>query len=88
MGINIKNPETERLIRELAEKTGKGQTEAVTDAVRTALAKLGEEDRAARIYKAITEIAEQTAPLLKDFDMDDAMYGPNGLYDRETGLPK
>jgi hypothetical protein len=88
MGVNIKNPETERLIRELAEKTGKGQTEAVTDAVREALVRLNEEGRAAHVYKAITEIAEQTAPLLKDFDMDDAMYGPNGLYDRETGLPK
>jgi hypothetical protein len=88
MGINIKNAETERLIRELAEKTGKGQTEAVTIAVRQALERFEKEDRAARIYKAMTEIAEKTAPLLKDFDMDDAMYGPNGLYDRETGLPK
>ena len=33
-------------------------------------------------------IADETAPLLKDFDMDEAMYGENGLYDRETGLPK
>jgi hypothetical protein len=88
MGINIKNAETERLIRELADKTGKGQTEAVTIAVRQALERFEKEDRAARIYKAMTEIAEKTAPLLKDFDMDDAMYGPNGLYDRETGLPK
>jgi hypothetical protein len=60
----------------------------VTIAVRQALERFEKEDRAARIYKAMTEIAEKTAPLLKDFDMDDAMYGPNGLYDRETGLPK
>ena len=33
MGLNIKNSETERLIRELAELTGKGQTEVVTEAV-------------------------------------------------------
>lgn len=88
MGINIKNVETERLIRELAEKTGKGQTEVVTMAVQQALERLDKEGRAARIYKAMTEIAEKTAPLLKDFDMDDALYGPNGLYDRETGMPK
>lgn len=88
MGINIKNPETERLIRELAEKTGKGQTEAVTIAVQDALERLAEKDRSARIYNALTELAEQTAPLMKDFDMDDALYGPDGLYDRETGLPK
>jgi hypothetical protein len=52
------------------------------------LERFEKEDRATRIYKAMSEVAEKTAPLLKDFDMDDAMYGPNGLYDRETGLPK
>lgn len=88
MGINIKNPETERLIRELATKTGKGQTEAVTIAVQEALERLNRDLEAERRYKAMGEIARRTAPLLKDFDMDDAMYGPNGLYDRETGLPK
>jgi hypothetical protein len=88
MGLNIKNPETERLVREFAEKIGKGQTEAVTVAVREALERLNKGAEAERIYKAITEIAERTAPLLKDFDMDDALYGPDGLYDRETGLPK
>ena len=40
MGINIKNPETVRLIRELAELTGKGQTEAVTEAVRERIERL------------------------------------------------
>ena len=35
MGINIKNPETVRLIKELAELTGEGQTAAVTEAVRS-----------------------------------------------------
>jgi len=88
MGLNIKNPETERLVREFAEKIGKGQTEAVTVAVREALERLNKGAEAERIYKAITEIADRTAPLLKDFDMDDALYGPEGLYDRETGLPK
>ena len=88
MGINIKNEETQRLIRELAAKTGKGQTEAIAMAVRAALARLNEETRARQIYEAITEIAERTAPLMKDFDMDDALYGPNGLYDRESGMPK
>ena len=88
MGVNIKNPETERLIRELAEMTGEGKTEAVDNAVRERIQRLRAESEAQRKYKAITEIAEKTAPLLKDFDMDDALYGPNGLYDRETGLPK
>ena len=88
MGINIKNPEAERLIREFAAKKGLGQTEAVTIAVREALARLGEEERSAQRYKAMSEIAEKTAPLLQGLDMDDVLYGPEGLYDRETGLPK
>jgi hypothetical protein len=88
MGINIKNEEVQRLVRELAEKTGKGQTEAIAMAVRAALDRLDKDARAQQIYDAMTEIADRTAPLMKDFDMDDAMYGPDGLYDRETGLPK
>jgi hypothetical protein len=88
MGINIKNPETERLIRELADKTGKGQTEAVTIAVREALERIDEEAESKRRYEAIMAIARETGPLLKGFDWDEALYGENGLYDRETGLPK
>ncbi len=88
MGINIKNPETERLIRELAAKTGKGQTEAVTIAVREALDRHSDETRKRERLRAMREISAKTAPLLKGLDMDEAMYGENGLYDRETGLPK
>jgi len=84
MGINIKNRETERLIRELAEKMGKGQTEAVTIAVREALERVERKG----IAKRIMEISRETAPLMKGFDMDEALYGEDGLYDRETGLPK
>lgn len=84
MGVNIKNPETERLIRELADKTGKGQTEAVTIAVREALERLDRRGMAERLMA----IGRETAPLLKGFDWDEALYGENGLYDRQTGLPK
>lgn len=88
MGISIKNSETVRLIRELAEMTGEGQTKAVTEAVRERIERLGAHDDEEARFRAMTEIARRTAPLLKDFDMDDALYGENGLYDRETGLPK
>jgi antitoxin VapB len=88
VGINIKNPETERLIKELAAKTGRGQTEAVTIAVQQALERLNKDAEAERRYRAMGEIAKRTAPLLKDFDWDEVLYGENGLYDRETGLPK
>jgi hypothetical protein len=84
MGINIKNRETERLIREFAEKAGVGQTEAVTIAMRQALERLDKRGLAERLMA----IGRETAPLLKGFDWDEALYGENGLYDRETGLPK
>ena len=88
MGVSIKNPEAERLIRELAELTGEGKTEAVTNAVRERIDRLRADETAAKRIKAMTEIANRMAPLMKDFDMDDFLYGENGLYDRDTGLPK
>ena len=83
MGINIKNPKVEALIRELAEVMGKGQTEVVGEAVERMLTREKRKGMAERLLA----IGRETAPLLKDFDMDEAMYGKNGLYDRETGLP-
>lgn len=88
MGINIKNPETERLIRELAEKTGRGQTEALTIAVRDALDRVSAESKRKQRLARVLAVSDRMAPLLKGFDMDAALYGPDGLYDRETGLPK
>ena len=81
MGVNIKNPETERLIRELAELTGESQTQAVRSAVIERIDRF-RSDKQARIDR-IMAIARETAPLLKDLDMDEALYGENGLYDRE-----
>lgn len=88
MGINIKNAEAIRLIKELAELAGEGQTEAVVEAVRERIERLSMARTKRVRVEAMMEIARQTAPLLEDFDMDEAMYGENGLYDRETGLPK
>jgi antitoxin VapB len=79
MGINIKNPETERLIRELADLTGKGQTEVVTEAVQEKLGRLRNKGLAERLLA----IGRETAPLLKDMP-DHGQF----LYDDKTGLPK
>lgn len=88
MGINIKNPETVRLIRELTELTGEGSTEAVTVAVRERIERLDEVSRRQDRYARMLAVAGRTAPLLRDLDMDEILYGENGLYDRKTGLPK
>ena len=84
MPLNIKDPETDRLARQLAELTG----ENITDAVRKAVAgRLEQErrrrgkkiDRAAlrRIQKAIADI-----PVVDDRNPDDLLG-----YD-ESGLPR
>jgi hypothetical protein len=70
MGINIKNSETERLIRELAELTGKGQTEVVTEAVSEKLDRIRRTGLAERLLK----IGRETAPLLKDLPDFDSLY--------------
>jgi antitoxin VapB len=88
MGISIKNPEVERLAKEFAAKTGKGQTEAIGFALREALERLNEAARQRNVYDKLMAISEKTAPLMRDFDWDEVLYGENGLYDRETGLPK
>jgi len=85
MSLNIKNPETYRLVRELAEATGVSMTEAVTDAVQRRLGEV----RAERVgtidlEEAMALTAELRARLGaaylgRDFDAQ--------LYD-EQGLPR
>ena len=88
MSLNIKNEETHRLIRQLAELTGQSQTSAVEDAVRRRLAELTRETEAGRRYRLLEEIirraqeaaATDPAWLATDWDAE--------LYDEATGLPR
>lgn len=89
MGVNIKNEEAERLIRELARLIGKGQTEAVTQAVRGEIARVNQaaapqSDRG--LAEELLAIGHETAPLFKEpfKSMDHGEF----LHDEETGLPK
>lgn len=86
MSLNIKNPDTYQLVRELAEVTGVSMTAAVTDAVQRRL----DEVRAERVGRSIDldEAMALTAELrmrlgaeylARDFDAE--------LYD-ERGLPR
>ena len=86
MGINIKNPETERLIRELAKLAGEGQTEAVTLAVAERLARIRASRRKKGLAERLTALLDDMAPRFKPpFDTID--HG-DLLYDDKTGLPK
>ncbi|MBI2777088.1 MAG: type II toxin-antitoxin system VapB family antitoxin [Chloroflexi bacterium] len=87
MSLNIKNAETYRLVKELAEATGESMTTAVTEAVRERLGRIRAErgvDHEARVQRILDMAAamRERAPA-GYFDQDfDAL-----LYD-ERGLPK
>jgi antitoxin VapB len=83
MSLNIKNPDTYRLVRELAEATGMSMTAAVTDAVQRRL----NEVRAERVggidlEEAMALTAELRARLGADYlarDFDAQLYDEQGL---------
>lgn len=84
MALSIKNPETERLARELARTTGETLTEAVTKAVRDRLVReTGRTDDFEHWMEGIREIQRRVAqlPVLED-GTDEELIG----YD-ESGLP-
>lgn len=83
MALNIKDPETDRLVRELAATTGESITTAVTVAVRERLDRIGRMAPAEVRKREILRIADEVAamPVLDD-RTDEEILG----YD-EDGLP-
>ena len=60
MALNIKDPETEKVVRQLARRRGLSLTEAVRMAVRSELDKdeLSEEEKARRVAAAMARMEE------------------------------
>ena len=88
MSLNIKNAETYRLVKELAEATGESMTTAVTEAVRERLERLrasaGDseaeiEARVQRMEAIAAVIREQSPPGYWDQDFDALLYDDLGL---------
>jgi hypothetical protein len=90
MGLNIKNRETEELIRKLAALKGV----SLTCAVKLAAQKEIERDEAKHqggegrqgLAARLMEISRETAPLMKDGRTTQELF--DELYDDQTGLPK
>ena len=80
MALSIKNPETERLSRELAQRTGETVTTAITIAVQERLDRIDDDglDREERIQR-ILKIGHEMAAIIGDRKFD-----PDDLYDPET----
>jgi antitoxin VapB len=84
VSLNIKNEETHRLARELAERTGESVTAAVTAAVREKLQRIGRIEKGA-LAERLLALGEDCANRLpkKARALDHGKL----LYD-EKGLPK
>jgi antitoxin VapB len=82
MGMNIKNPETTELARELAALTGESLTTAVTIAVRERLVRI-RRDQEPGLADRLTAIGKKSAPLFKEpfksADHGDLLYDENGV---------
>lgn len=83
MALNIKNPEADRLARELAETTDESVTQAVTRALRERLERVTGRRRAAGLREEIARMQERIARLPRlDRRSDEEILG----YD-EHGIP-
>ena len=63
MALNIRNPETEKLVEALARLTGETKTEAVTRAIRDRLTRLRRQRTRRRLADELDEIALHCAGL-------------------------
>jgi antitoxin VapB len=82
MAFSIKNPEADRLARQLAEATGETLTEAVIHALRERLQRQSQVSDRRQVGDELAMLAEQFAqmPVLDDRPADEILgYGPDGL---------
>jgi antitoxin VapB len=85
MSLNIKNPETVALVRELAQRTGLNQTSAVEEAVRAKLAQLtageGADVRRIKVNELLIELDRSiTAHQRRQIRAEETdLYDENGL---------
>ena len=83
--MNIKNPETERLAREVADLNNESITAAITIALKERLERQKALKNKEGLVEWIEELTKHTAPLLKNLPSSDKI--GDLLYDKETGLP-
>lgn len=86
MALNIKNEETQRLARELAQRNGETITMAITIALKERLSRQQKPHKPQGRFERIRKIVERTAPLMKGGKTSKELM--DELYDEETGLPR
>ena len=85
MGLNIKNPETEQLARELARQNGETVTMAITIALKKRLERQKRNPKAG-LAAWLDKLTKETAAIMNDGRTSKQLV--DELYDEETGLPK
>ncbi len=86
MALSLKNDETVRLARELAETTGESLTTAVTVALKERLERQKEARKREGRMDWLRKITKETALLMNDGRTTKELF--DELYDPATGLPK
>lgn len=86
MALNIKDEETHRLTKELAQLTGESLTRTVKISIQERLERQKQAPRLSGRLQKIMKIVERTAPLIDDGRSSKELF--DELYDDETGLPK
>ena len=86
MALNIKDEETLRLTRKLAQLTGESLTLAVKVAVKERLERQEKASRKESRMEWLDRITAQTAAIMNDGRTSKELM--DELYDDETGLPK
>lgn len=81
MSLNIKNEETHRLAKELADLTGESISEAVAEAVKERLTRVKKERSglAERLLAIGRECAAHLEEPYRSMDIDDLLYDERGL---------
>jgi len=82
MGMNIKDEETQRLVKRLAKLTGESQTAAITTSVRERLNRLQKQHGqglAERLMAIGRECAPRIKKSLRSTPHGDLLYGEDGL---------
>jgi antitoxin VapB len=84
MSLNLKDPETHQLARELSQLTGESMTLAVKTSVKERLDRVRPRQKT-DLVEWLDEITKYTAEALKDLPPSDKI--GDLLFDKETGLP-
>lgn len=86
MSLNIKNPKSEELVRELAELRGQSLVAALTEAVEHEIQREKQSQQRKRLRADwLMEISRETGPMMRDGKTSKELM--DELYDPETGLP-